>query len=268
MDTESPEAGEVIAPPADAPEPTTEGGADSQPAEGGELDITTLPQAAQDYIHELREEAKDRRKEHEPYKNAFSAYNEAEQEYLLNMVTTLAVDQETGAKAMKELSHRMLGIEEAAEEAANDPALQEEAAKEGLTEEQYRQVVREEMQQEAMFAQIEAETIAVGFTPGTAEANKLWDLAVALGEDDLSKVAPIARQALGLPEPEAAEEKEVLQAADINPAPAESFPANAASNAGSDGTNATEKSTPHPIGSPELRDQVTRRIEAANQPGR
>lgn len=268
---DTPEAAPEAAPEADS---ATEGGAVSTPAESGEIDLSTLPQAVQDHIHELREEAKDRRKEHEPYKNAFSAYNEAEQEYLLNMVTTLAVDQKTGAEAMMGLAERMLGIEKAAEAAADDPELQEEAKDAGMTEEQYREMVRQEMQQEQMFAQIEAETRAVGFEPGTAEANKLWDLAVALDEDDLSKVAPIVRQHLGLPEPEGAPEaetKEVLQAEDINPEPDTNpvveFPKTAvAATTGAD-ANSADRPAPPKLDSPEMRDRVARRIAAANQPG-
>lgn len=273
MDTpDSPAEGQVIDPPADAPQPATEGG-DPQPTESGEIDLSTLPQAVQDHIHELREEAKDRRKEHEPYKNAFSAYNEAEKEYLLNMVTTLAVDQETGAKAMHELSQRMLGIEEAAEELQSDEAV-EEAKQQGMSEDDYRNMVRQELEQERMFAQIEAETRAVGFEPGTAEANKLWDLAVALDEDDLSKVAPIARQALGLPEPENAEaqpapeaEGQVLQAKDVNPEPAPEFPKTAAVAATGADANPAERPTPPKLDSQEMRDRVARRIAQSNQPG-
>lgn len=239
--------------------------------ESEQVDIESLPQAAQDYIHELREEAKDRRKENEPYKNAFSAYNEAEQEYLLNLVTTLAVDQEAGAKVMHELSSQLLGIEEAGEAVLEDPEVQKEAEDAGLSREELVQAVRAEIEQEKMFASIEAETKAVGFEPGTEEAGLLWDLAVALDEMDLSKVAPIARQRLGIDEPaaeeaEAAPEepKEVLQAEDVNPV---EYPKTAVANQGTAGTNAEDRPTPPKLGSDELDDRVRRRIEAMSQPG-
>ncbi len=266
---ETPEAPDVapVAEPADA-EPTTEGGAaESQPAEGGELDISTLPQQAQEYIHELRDENRDKRKAHEPYKNAFSAYNEAEQEYLLNMVTTLAVDQESGAQAMLELSQKMLGIEQAAEETVADPQIQQAATEQGMTREELVSTVQQTMEQEKLYAAIEAETIAVGFDPKTVEAGELWDMAVALDEMELAKVAPLYRQFKGIPEPEA---KEPLKAADVNPEPEpdpSAFPVTAAANGGSDGTNAEDRQVPHAIGSQELRDQVLRRIAASDSPG-
>lgn len=240
-------------------------------AEEGTVDISTLPPEVQKYIHELRDENRDRRKEHEPFKNAFSAYNEAEREYLLNMVTTLAVDQEQGAKVMQELSNQLLGIEQAAQETLDDPVVQEEAAAAGMTKEELVAMVRQEMEQEQMFAAIEAETRSVGFEPGTDEAAKLWDMAVALNEMDLSKVAPLVRQHLGLPEPEGEKNEDVLQAKDINPAPEPDrtveFPKSGEIPQGSGGTNHEERKPPPPLGSQELNEQVRRRIESMSTPG-
>lgn len=234
-----------------------------------EVDISSLPQAVQDHIHELREENKDRRKENEPFKHAFSAYNQAEQEYLLNLITTLAVDQETGAKAMRDLSSQLLGIEEAGEAVLEDADIQEEAAEAGLSREELVAAVRAEIEQEKMFASIEAETKAVGFEPGTEEAGLLWDLAVALDEMDLSKVAPIARQRLGIDEPadETPEEpKETLKAEDINPEPKE-FPKTAVVNQGTSGTNHEDRKPPPALGSDELDDRVRRRIQEMSDAG-
>jgi len=262
MDEVTPEAPE-------APEaaPATEGGPVSAPVESGEFEIAALPQGAQDYIRELREEARDGRKAHEPYKNAFSAFNEAEQEYLLNMVTTVGVDQDAGAQIMHDLSTKMLGIEKEAEATVEDPVVTEAAEEAGMTREELTATVRAEMQQEQMFAAIEAETRAVGFDPGSKEAGELWDMAVALDELDLAKLAPLYRQAKGLDPQEPEAEKEVLQAEDINPSTAE-FPATAAATGGGTGdSNAGEQQTIHKIGSPELRAQVLRRIEESNTPG-
>ena len=81
------------------------------PEESSEVSIDDLPENIQGYIPELREEAKDRRKAHAPYKEAFKDYNDSEKEYLLNLVTTLSEDQATGANAMKELAQHLLGEE-------------------------------------------------------------------------------------------------------------------------------------------------------------
>lgn len=260
----SPDAPEAEVP-AEVPDPSTEGGAtESQPGEGEKVDIATLPKAAQDYIQELRDENRDRRKANEPYKKAFSEYNESENDYLLNLITTIAGDTEAngrpGAKAMVALGERMQGIEAEAEAAVVDPDVQEKAAEAGMTKDDLVAMVRQEMNQEKMFADIEAETVALGFTPGTPEASKLWDTAVALDEEDLSKVAPLVRTALGLDDPVAPEPEPEPKTSAV-------FPATVASNTNSGDTNSGEKTTPHKIGSDELRAQVLRRIEAANKPG-
>lgn len=224
-----------------------------------ELDISQLPEQAQEYIRELREEAKGYRKQYEPFKNAFSHFNEAEQEYLVNMVDQLGVNQDTGAQAMLDLSQRLLGIEAAAEEAANDPEAIQEAEDAGMTEEQYRAMVREELQQEQLLAQVEAETRAVGFDPESKEAQVLWDMAVSLNETDLTKVAPLVRQHLGLPDPENAEAQP-----DPEPeAPAtERWPVNVGASGNGD-TNAEDREPPPAIGSDALRERVRRRLEAS-----
>lgn len=258
----APEAAPEAAPAEAAPDPSVQPEA---VAEGsGELDIASLPPQAQEYIRELREEAKGGRKAHEPFKAAFSHFNEAEQEYLLNMVDTLGTNQDVGAQAMLELSQRMLGIEQQAEAAAEDSDLQEEAAAEGLSEDQYRELVRQEMQREQDIARVEAETEAVGFDPASDEAEMLWDLAIALKEPDLSVVAPILRQKLGLPEPDApAEEPAQIEEA----APAREYPITATAPVGTAGTNAEPQGEIPALGSDALRERVLRRINASGEPG-
>ena len=245
---------------APAPEPTTEGGppVSPAPAEGGELDITTLPEQAQEYIKELREESRDRRKAYDPYKMAFAGYNDAEKEYLLEMVGTLSSDQEAGGKQMLDLAQRMLGIEQAAEAVEADPAVQEEAAKAGLTGEEVARMVKEQVEQERMIIEVEEETRALGIDPSTEDALALWDLASRLEIDDLSKVLAIQQTMNGeAPAP----------AAEPEPAPAAEFPATAAVPASTGGGNAEEPGPIAKLGSDELRAKVQARIAAASTPG-
>ena len=267
MSDETPDvAPEAPAPEAASPEPgAPEAAPEAAPveSESGEVDISSLPPATQEYIRELREEAKTGRIVHDPFKKAFSHFNQQEQEYLLNLVDTLGVNQDAGAEAMRRLSHQLLGIEEAADEVANDAEAIEEAAQAGMTEDQYRQMVREEMHQEQILAEIYDETRAAGFDPESDEAMELWDLAVALNEKDLVKVAALWRQAKGIEEP-AAEEP----APEPEPEPLSAqFPKTATIPTGTGGTNAEETVAPPKLGSDELRERVRRRLEAASQPG-
>ena len=236
-------------------------GVSSESDGAGEVDIASLPPSAQEYIRGLREEAKAGRKTHEPYKKAFESFNEAEQEYLLNMVDTLGVNQEVGARAMQTLSNQLLGIEAEAEAVAADPVVQEEAAAAGLTPIEVQEMIRTEREQEIAIAGVEAETRELGFEPGTPESLKLWDLAYALEETDLSKVAPLVHQYFGT----APAESEAAAAPAPEPAP--EFPVTAGSNAGVGDSNAGDPQPIPKIGSPEMRERVRRRIEAGSQPG-
>lgn len=250
-DTPAPEATPEPAPEAQPETP------ESAPAEGGEFNISDLPPQAQEYIHELREEAKSRRKEHEPYKQAFKHFNEEEQAYLLNLVDVLGVDEKAGAEAMQQLSGQLLGIDQAAEEIKDDPEIQEQAKVEGITPEQVEQIIAQKQQEAKLIAQVEAETKALGFEPGTQEAQTLWDLSLALKQPDLSKVAPLARQHLGIEDPEATPTPEPS---------AEEFPIPVTTQGSP--TDAPSEGAPHPaLGSQELRERVARKMQAATQPG-
>jgi hypothetical protein len=209
---------------------------------------------------ELREEAKANRKAKEPFK-VFEHFNQAEQEYLLNMVDTLGVNQEAGAQAMLDLGQKLLGIEAAAEEAVTPEAI-EEAKEHGFDEDQYRQMVREEMEQQQQVAAIYAETEAAGFDPESEEAALLWDLAVTLNEPDLAKVAPIVRERLGLEAPVV--EEPVVE---VEEEPAAVFPRTPAIPTGTGGTNAEATPEPPALGSDELRERVARRIRESFEPG-
>ena len=229
----------------------------------GERDITALPEWAQEYVRELREENKGVRKAHEPYKGAFSHYNESEQEYLLSMVDTLGVDQAAGAQAMLSLSQQLLGIEQAGEEAAADPEIVQAAAAEGITAEQVQQIVADTVAKTqndaAIIAEIDAEIVAAGFTPGTKESILLLDTALAWGEADLTKVAPAVNAHLGLPTPDA-------PVAEVVAKPAATFPSTP-SVVSPVGDNFEEPAAIPKLGSQELRDRVTRRIQEASTPG-
>lgn len=240
-------------------QPVVSGEADA----GAEVDIASLPPAAQEYIRQLREEAKDRRIKHDPYEKAFEHFNAAEQEYLLNMVDTLGVNQEVGAKAMQTLSNQILGIKQEAESVESDPVVQEEAAAAGLTPAEVQEMIRKEREQEIAIAGVEAETRALGFEPGTPESIKLWDLAYALEETDLSKVAPLVHEYFGT-KPASAEGE---AAAAPDPVPAPEFPVTAGINVGVGDSNAGEVTAAPKLDSPEMRERVRRRIEQAAQPG-
>ena len=244
--------------------PATEGAPDVSPTpEGGsELDIATLPAEAQDYIRELRDEARDRRKTHEPYKNAFENYNDAEKEYLLSMVDTLATDQEAGAQTMLDLAQRMLGIENAEAEVTTPEAVAE-AVESGMSEQDYRTMVREEVEQERLVVEVKAETQALGIDPNSDEAYRLWDLASRLELDDLGQVLKIYNQmsdgedigTIAEPEPEPV----------LSPEP--EFPVTAGIPASTGGANAEDRGPAAYVGSAELRAKVQARIAASSTPG-
>jgi len=252
---------------ADPEEPEAAG---TGPAE--KLDIATLPEQAQEYIRELRDEAKQTRLAADPAKKALAHFNVEEQAYLLQMIDTMGVDEQAGATAFLELGKRMGGIEKEAEEVVADPVMQAAAAEAGISREELVSTVRKEMEQEKAIAVAEAETRSLGFEPYTEEGDKLWDLAIALKEDDLSKVAPIARMALGLPEPEGEGQTDFdvgdgVKAADLDLQPTQDFPKTATLPASTSDVSTEERTPPPAIGSQELRERVMRRFEQANKPG-
>tara|TARA_B100001939_G_scaffold347259_1_gene368317 strand:- start:2039 stop:2797 length:759 start_codon:yes stop_codon:yes gene_type:complete len=170
------------------------------PEESSEVSIDDLPENIKDYIHELREEAKDRRKAHEPYKEAFKDYNDSEKEYLLNLVTTLSTDQETGANAMKELAQHLLGEEPQVDqldelEVHNDIDIPESDL---VSSENIAALVQEEIEKERMIQDVYEQSRALGFEPESPECEVLWDLALTPAiNGDLEKAAELARAYLG-----------------------------------------------------------------------
>ena len=248
--------------------PPTEGAPEVSPApeEGGDFDIATLPEQAQNYIKELREENRDRRKAHDPYKIAFSGYTDGEKEYLLDMVDTLGVDQTAGGQKMLDLAQRMLGIEVAAEETVADAEVQEEAAAAGLSPEEVAVIVKEQVEQERLILEVQHETKELGIDPNSEEAYKLWDLAHRLQLDDLSKVLEISNQMNGIV-PEAPAEEAAPETGIVSDGRQAEFPVTAGVQTGSGGTNADEKAPIPALGSDELRARVLRRIEEASVPG-
>lgn len=239
--------------------------------EGGELDISTLPAQAQEYIRELREESKGRRIAHDPYDKAFSHFNDAEKEYLLGIVDTLGTDQEAGVQQIENLARQIKGIEDTAAEVAADPALQAEAAAEGLSEQEYRQIVQQEMEAQATIAEVENETRALGFEPGSVEAGILWDTTISMldrGQDvTMAQVAEMLAPQLGVTIPEADSSTDP-EPAPVVAEPEPEFPSTPTIPAGTAGTNAEEKPAPLPLGSQDLTQRVMRRFEqAGQQPG-
>lgn len=249
---------EEAVPEAEAPaeQPTS----DLPPQTGeGEVDISTLPAPVQEYIKELREEARDRRKAHEPFKQVFDQYNARETELLLGMVNDLAVDQTKGATVMLNFAKQLLGDNVTAEEVqAVTEAVEEEAEEKGLTPEQVQQMIREQTEQEKMIARVHDETRKLGFDPQSEQAHKLWDMAISLQEEDLSKVAPLVHQYFGT-QPETEEEPEP----EPEPKPAGRFPATAGRGGSGETGLPEEPATPPPVKSDQMRARVMERLRAS-----
>jgi len=171
------------------------------PEESSEVSIDDLPENIKDYIHELREEAKDRRKAHEPYKEAFKDYNDTEKEYLLDLVTTLSTDQEAGAHTMKQLAQHLLGEEVTMETEPESPLpehgndIPESSLYSG---DDIAALVQEEIEKERMVQDVYEQSRALGFEPESPECEVLWDLALTPAiNGDLAKAAELARAYLG-----------------------------------------------------------------------
>jgi len=162
-----------------------------------DVDVDSLPENIKEYIHELREEAKDRRKAHEPYKEAFKDYNDAEKEYLLNMVNTLSTNQPAGATAMKQLAQHLLG-ENTTPEPEPEVSTSEVEESELIATSEVSDLVQEELRKEKMVQGVHAESRALGFEPNTPECKIMWDLALTPAiNGDLVKAAELARAYLG-----------------------------------------------------------------------
>ena len=167
------------------------------PEESSEVSIDDLPENIKDYIHELREEAKDRRKAHEPYKEAFKDYNDSEKEYLLDLVTTLSTDQEAGAHTMKQLAQHLLGEEVTMEEESVTPEVDTEESS-LYSSDDIAVLVQEEIEKERMVQDVYEQSRALGFEPESPECEVLWDLALTPAiNGDLEKAAELARAYLG-----------------------------------------------------------------------
>jgi len=230
-----------------------------QPAEQSEsVDIDSLPDNIKSYITELREEAKDRRKTHEPYKDAFQYYNDAEKNYLLKVVETVGTDQEVGAKAMKELAQHLLGEADAPEEAT-----QEEVSIPEVTEEQeliaaseIDTIVQNEIRKDKMVQQVHEESRSLGFEPNTPECKVLWDLALTPAlNGDLQKAAELARAYLGDKAP-------ADPNAEIVPQQETLFPASATATGSGTVADIEGENTPPAIKSDAMRDKVLARLNA------
>lgn len=259
--------------------PPTAPPADSAPevesSEDGQVDLSTLPAPVQEHIRELREEAKNNRVVHDPFKKAFQHFNEAEQQYLLQMIDTMGVDEKAGAAAFVELGIRMgADVPQEAVDTLEDPEVQQAADDAGLTREELVETIRAEVEQDKLIAAAEQETRDLGFEPYTPEADMLWDLAIAMKEDDLSKVAPVARLALGkeppaeeAPAEEAPKSGNEVQEDILGETDVPNFPATPTIPASTGDVNVENQVSIPKLGSDELRDRVMRRFEAANKPG-
>ena len=236
-------------------EPATDGIVDDGE---GEVDLAHLPAKVQEYIHELREEARDRRKAHEPFKAVFDQYNQRETEILLQMVNELAVDQKAGASTMYNFAKQLLGEDATPQEVkAVEKEVEAEAERTGLTPEEVQDMIRQQGEQERMVARVHEETKALGFDPQSEQAHKLWDMAISLQEEDLSKVAPLVRQYFGIEDPAAEPEPEPV----AEEKPAGRFPATAGRGGAGD-TGIPEKPETPPVRSDQMRARVMDRLNA------
>ena len=163
-------------------------------------DISKLPEEAQRYIKELREENADRRKSYEIYAKAFSKYDEPQQKGLLRMIQLLAEDTEEGAKLFRELADDILGAPEPTEkEGDEDMADKDERplaeivaeavaqaleAQDSKYQEAETEAEREEF--EKAVAYWDAEAKKLGYEPNTQAAADLFFMANRLGTSDLA----------------------------------------------------------------------------------
>jgi len=165
-------------------------------------DITKLPEEAQRYIKQLRDENADRRKSYEIYEKAFSKYDEPQQKGLLRMIQLLAEDTEEGAKLFRELADDILGAPEQPEpkeEEGEDMADKDERplaeivaeavaaaleAQDSKYVEAETEAEREEF--EKAVAYWDAEAKKLGYEPNTQAAADLFFMANKLGTSDLA----------------------------------------------------------------------------------
>ena len=247
---EAPEAAEPEAPPGDLPPKEDE----------GQVDIATLPPAVQEYIKDLREESRDRRKAMEPFNAVFDQFNKREQEILLGLVNDLGRDQTAGATNMKRFAQSLLGEDATeAEVKAVAEEVEEEAERTGLSPEEVQKMIKEQTEQERMIDEVHKQTAALGFDPKSEQAHKLWDMAISLQEQDLSKVAPLVHQYFGTT-PEAEEEEPEPEPEER---PAGRFPATAGRGGSGETGLPEEKAAPPPVKSDQMRARVMERLRAS-----
>ncbi len=250
--------------PADEEQPSV-----SETTEDGEaeIDISTLPEQAQAYIHELREESKGRRKENAEIKSVFDAFTANETEYLMDIIKPLGGNDESmtiGAEKMQALVYQILGEpDDVKTDAAPDLKLVEdkEEVVPGLTEEQVREIVTGQTQQDQDVARIHSQTEALGFELDTDGQRALWDLAVSPAiNGDLTKAAA-ALEAIYpelMPEGYGTEDNDDDEE-DEEPT---KFPASAPASGAGKTAEVTEAKGIPALGSEELRDKVRARMEA------
>ena len=230
------------------------------PVVNEEVNIDELPENIREYIGELREEAKDRRKTHEPYKEAFQHYNEAERDYLLKLVNAVATDQEVGARAMKQLAEHLLGETDEQPEAktvSNDQlTLDIPEEEELISASEIDTIVQEQIRKQDMIKDVHEKSRALGFEPNTPECKVMWDIALTPAlNGDLEKAAELARAYLGdgaPPDPNA----------EVEEAPAKEFPTSATISGSGAITADMEQQEIPSIKSDAMRDKVLARLHA------
>ena len=230
-----------------------------QPVEQSEsVDIDSLPDNIKNYITELREEAKDRRKTHEPYKDAFQYYNDAEKNYLLKVVEAVGTDQEVGAKAMKELAEHLLGETDAPKAEAQEEVRIPEAPEENelVAASEIDAIVQKEIRKDKMVQQVHEESRSLGFEPNTPECKVLWDIALTPAlNGDLKKAAELARAYLGDKAPADPNAEVVLEQETL-------FPASATATGTGTVADIEGENPPPAIKSDAMRDKVLARLNA------
>lgn len=239
--------------------------------ESAELDIASLPDKAQTYIHELREESKSRRLEHEQFKKVFDTFTPDETEYLLDIIAPLGGDDDSmkiGAEKLRGLADQILGPLDEPAPAEDKPSMgveTEDKLSSGLTESEIRDIVSGQTQQDKDIARIHKQTEDLGFELGTDGQKALWDLAVSPAiNGDLTKAAA-ALDAIYpelMPDGYGDSSDEQAPEAEAEEDKPSRFPASApASGAGKTAEPKEETSIPK-LGSDELRARVRARMDA------
>lgn len=184
------------------------------------------------YVEKLRDENAKWRTKVRHYEGAFNGFNEGEQEYLLEVITTLSDDQEVGAMQLRNIAQNLLGdkflegiegvgpveaVEE--EEEGKDGTVADKPKTGELTAEELQRILDERdatkeqtaaerqraAEEEAMIEEVFSEIEAAGFERGTEAFQTALSLGASMAQSGkdvvFADIAPKIRAFHDIPEP-------------------------------------------------------------------